>query len=200
VLGGCDIKKVLWASYGDAPESWIITYEFKNGVVATRLGDDVPLALRSYIDQVSVNDLLLGSLRVQLGANGSFIAWNERDWACSKVPTPLRAELRRLSVVSRDTNSFTAGFFSNATIKNVQWHADGAFYLEGAGTYSFRFTRDIMHNAWECFWHGLDITEPGPLFDIAVSGPNRTSVERSRLIYDSTLRLIRTQNSVTHSR
>lgn len=91
-LAGHDIKRVIWASFGDVEDSWFFAYEYKNGKVAIRLGPQVPRLLFDWIDRINgTSKELLGHVRVHLGDNGSFFAYCKTSWACSNVPEQMLA-------------------------------------------------------------------------------------------------------------
>jgi methylenetetrahydrofolate dehydrogenase (NADP+)/methenyltetrahydrofolate cyclohydrolase/formyltetrahydrofolate synthetase len=161
-LKGSKIRRVLWASFGDVLESWFVAYELKNGVIALRLGGDAPAALRTYIDHVSEHKHLLGSLRVQLGPNGSFVVWSNTSWACYNVPVPIRARLCELSSASRENNGVTMGSILKGPLMNVQWHQDGTFYIRRINTHNSIFKTTLMHEAWRNLLPGVDHCEINP--------------------------------------
>jgi hypothetical protein len=149
-----------------------MSYEFKNGVIATRLGEDAPAALHKFLDQVSATEFPPGSMRVQLGPNGSFVVWSEIMWACCNVPDSLRDELVHLSFDSGEINGVTMGYHRIEAITNVQWHMDGSFYIQGLRVHSWSFLANMLHNAWECLWQGLVASKIEDLAELAVSDLN----------------------------
>lgn len=71
------IKRVLWASFGSEPNSFHFSYEMKDGNRAYRSGDGIPSCLKLFIQHVSRFSVQMASiLRVQLGDNGSYVAWS----------------------------------------------------------------------------------------------------------------------------
>jgi methylenetetrahydrofolate dehydrogenase (NADP+)/methenyltetrahydrofolate cyclohydrolase/formyltetrahydrofolate synthetase len=170
-LSGCDIKRILWASFGEKPESWFFAYEFDNGAISLRLGEDAPDALHNYIDRISTSKLLLRSLRVQLGQDGSFVVWSRTAWACCNVPELLCIQLCFLSSTSRDYNGVTKGSLKNGSITNVQWHEDGSFFLRSSDYCRWAFRTAIMRGAWRNLWQDFENGKPGPehMAELAVS-------------------------------
>jgi hypothetical protein len=87
------IKKIIWASFGSELESWFFAYKLQDNTSTFEIGAGIPLSLRTWIQQLVGSDLLLTSLRVQLGDNESFVAWSRTAWACANVPHGLQAKL-----------------------------------------------------------------------------------------------------------
>jgi methylenetetrahydrofolate dehydrogenase (NADP+)/methenyltetrahydrofolate cyclohydrolase/formyltetrahydrofolate synthetase len=161
-LAGHNVKKVLWVSFGDVTESWFVACQVKDGTIALRLGTDAPAALRKYINQISSSKVLLGSLRAQLGPNGSFVAWSNTAWACYNVPAPLRARLCQLSSSTREDNGITMGSVLKGPLLNVQWHADGSFYIRRMDIHVAIFNSTVMREAWRNLWPGVALHEMQP--------------------------------------
>jgi methylenetetrahydrofolate dehydrogenase (NADP+)/methenyltetrahydrofolate cyclohydrolase/formyltetrahydrofolate synthetase len=123
IVDSHDVKKILWVAIGDTPESWFYAFELKNGAVALRLGEGAPEALQEWVDQISKSSNLLKSLRVQLGNDGSFVAWTQSAWACYNVPEPLGMNLRRLSSHYRGLQGVTQGSFRTGKSYPVYSHS-----------------------------------------------------------------------------
>jgi methylenetetrahydrofolate dehydrogenase (NADP+)/methenyltetrahydrofolate cyclohydrolase/formyltetrahydrofolate synthetase len=164
-----NMKKVLWASFGDTPESWFFSFELKNGLVSVRLGDGAPYALHDYIDNISTSNHLLGSLRVQLGNNASYVLWSRTLWACHNIPEDLCAQLCGLSSNSRVSKGVTKGSLKEQSVTNVQWHEDGSFYIRTSDTHAWNFCANILHGAWRKMWG--DSMGPKDPTELAVSDP-----------------------------
>jgi methylenetetrahydrofolate dehydrogenase (NADP+)/methenyltetrahydrofolate cyclohydrolase/formyltetrahydrofolate synthetase len=167
------IKKVLWASFGSAPESWFFSFQLKNGSIAVRLGAAAPQALRRYIETLSTSNPLLRRLQVQLGHNDSFVAWSSTAWACSNnIPEGLHRRLRQLSSHTRDIVGVTLGsLMDHRSLTNVQWHHDGAFYLKTTKGQAWDFKSQAMRDAWCKLWPGFEdgMLTPEHLAQVAVS-------------------------------
>ncbi|KAH7082588.1 hypothetical protein BKA63DRAFT_134863 [Paraphoma chrysanthemicola] len=149
-LAGCDILKVLWASFGDNADSWFIVYQFKNNAIRCRLGDGAPKALHDYIDRISNSSKrLLGTLRAQLGQGNSFVVWSQSIWACSNVPEPVLYRLRQLSSGTRGDQGLTMGSLKQGVLFNVLWHPDGSYYIRNGAFHVYDFKANITRGAWE---------------------------------------------------
>lgn len=80
LLGG-EVKKVLYASFGSDADSFFFSYELENGSVGHRMGSAVSTSLESFVRHVSaISEEHTSALRVQLGADGSYIAWTGAVW------------------------------------------------------------------------------------------------------------------------
>jgi methylenetetrahydrofolate dehydrogenase (NADP+)/methenyltetrahydrofolate cyclohydrolase/formyltetrahydrofolate synthetase len=167
-LANDNIKKVLWASFGDTPDSWFFAFELKNGLVSIRLGDGVPRALHDYVDHLSTSNHILRYLRVQLGHNGSYVLWSKNIWACYNIPEDLRARLCDLSSNSRVTWGVFMGSFRQEGVSNVQWHEDGSFYLRTMASHAWKFGSNILQDAWCTMWS--ESMGPEDPAELAVSG------------------------------
>lgn len=76
-----DIKKVLHASFGGEVDSFFFTYQLTDGSIAHRVGKGVSSVLRAFIDDIaSTSEKDSSVLRVQLGNQGSYIAWAGAQW------------------------------------------------------------------------------------------------------------------------
>jgi methylenetetrahydrofolate dehydrogenase (NADP+)/methenyltetrahydrofolate cyclohydrolase/formyltetrahydrofolate synthetase len=173
------IKKVLWASFGSAPESWFFSFQLKNGSIGVRLGAAAPKALRRYIENLSASNPLLRRLQVQLGHNDSFVAWSSTAWICSdNIPEGLHDHLRQLSSAIRDCVGGTLGSLKDhRSLTNVQWHHDGTFYLKTTTGQAWDFRSKAMRDAWRKLWQGLrdGMLTPEDLAQVAVSHLNHCS-------------------------
>lgn len=131
----------------------------------------MPRALREYVDNFGAPKYLEGTLRVQLGHNGSFVVWSRTSWACYGVPEDLRLRLCRLSSGTRDGNEITMGSLKKGTLIQVQWNQDGSFYLQSSSAYARWFEAQILREAWKNLWPGLKggMLSPEHIAEIAVS-------------------------------
>jgi methylenetetrahydrofolate dehydrogenase (NADP+)/methenyltetrahydrofolate cyclohydrolase/formyltetrahydrofolate synthetase len=199
-LGNGFIKKVLWASFGSAPESWFFSFQLKNGSIAVRLGAAAPEALRGYIETLSASNPLLRRLQVQLGHKDSFVAWSSTAWACSNnIPEGLRRCLCQLSSHTRDNVGVTLGSLKDhRSLTNVQWHHDGAFYLKTSKGQAWDFKSQAMRDAWRKLWPGVEdgMITPEHLAQVAVSPTPSEWMFELWLIHDSTSLSMRTQPPV----
>ncbi|KAI2482713.1 hypothetical protein Ptr902_05030 [Pyrenophora tritici-repentis] len=152
------IKKITWASYGCKAESWFFAFELADGNPSFEHGDDIPPALVSFIRSLRGSQVLLAALRVQLGANDSFVAWSKSAWACANVPPQLRAKLREGSSASLE-GVITKGSLRNGTLDNVQWHANGSFYIKSRHLHLVNFQSKLMDSKWNELWEGLTRSE-----------------------------------------
>jgi methylenetetrahydrofolate dehydrogenase (NADP+)/methenyltetrahydrofolate cyclohydrolase/formyltetrahydrofolate synthetase len=165
-------EKVLWASYGDAPNSWFFSYRVQGGQTVVRLGDGLPSALRDYINRIKESSKdLFSMVRVQLGAHGSFVVWAGTAWACYNVPAPLLERLLAKSSGTRASNGMTLGSIKSSFITNVQWHSDGSFYLRtSSNAHAWYFASSTVRRAWKDLWNDGDaMLTPGHLAELAVS-------------------------------
>ncbi|OCK75124.1 hypothetical protein K432DRAFT_362578 [Lepidopterella palustris CBS 459.81] len=93
------IKKIQWASFGDTPDSWFISYE-RLGNHFSHWGTGVPFQLEQWLNATNTSDQIRPrficdrSLKVVLGANGSFVAWNQAGLTCAGLPLKLEETLR----------------------------------------------------------------------------------------------------------
>jgi hypothetical protein len=150
------VKKVTWASYGSRPDSWFFVFENKDGSAAFRIGADIPLALKQFIERIAPVDDLRTALRVQLGANDSFVAWTKTSWACCGVPAEVEAELCQLSSAHMRSSSSTRGSLKDA-LNQVVWHADGTYFIEAQQGCFWNFDSSGTHNAWVKLWPGRTV-------------------------------------------
>ncbi|KAJ4299418.1 hypothetical protein N0V90_004663 [Kalmusia sp. IMI 367209] len=134
------INKVLWASFGSDANSFFFTYEMKDGSVAHRAGKAIPITLRSFVEHASTTSIeLASSLRVQLGVDGSYVAWAGSIWTCCKVPSALRNALHRLSSTHNVDGSGSQGELKSGTLENVAWHGNGSCYVKSGCKHFFEF-------------------------------------------------------------
>jgi methylenetetrahydrofolate dehydrogenase (NADP+)/methenyltetrahydrofolate cyclohydrolase/formyltetrahydrofolate synthetase len=122
----------------------------------------------NYVKNLSTSNHLLGSLRVQLGNNGSYVLWSRTIWACHNIPEDLRAQLCDLSSNSRVSWGVTMGSLRGRRVVNVQWHEDGSFYLRTMGWHTWKFGANILQGAWRTMWG--DSMKPKDPAELAVSG------------------------------
>ncbi|KAL7774985.1 hypothetical protein CFE70_005900 [Pyrenophora teres f. teres 0-1] len=148
------INKITWASYGCNTESWFFAFELADGKPSFEYGHGIPRDLISFIRNLQGSEILLAALRVQLGANDSFVAWSMSAWACANVPPQLQAKLREGSSASLD-GVITKGSLRNGTLDNVQWHANGSFYIKSGHVHLVNFQSKLMDSKWNELWEGL---------------------------------------------
>jgi len=162
-LAGCAINRVIWASFGDNPDSWFFAYQSKGGQIAVRLGPGAPRPLFDYIEHISsTSKELLGPIRVQLGSDGSFIVWSKSAWACRNVPETLRFRLSRLSSGTRTHNGMTMGSLKASTILNVAWHKDGSCFLRTLDNHvGWVYRTNTIRAAWDKIWAEVGVPGPG---------------------------------------
>ena len=161
------VKRVTWASYGSAPNSWFFLYELTDGTSTFQFGRDIPAALRQFIDVLTPD--LSSSLHVQLGNDNSFVAWAKTCWACNGIPLVLEKELVDLSGSHRRTHIDMKGSLK-AAIDQVSWHSDGSYYLEGKEGYFWHFTPIITRKEWTKLWSKGNVTPSiKELSELAVS-------------------------------
>ncbi|KAF1972692.1 hypothetical protein BU23DRAFT_643386 [Bimuria novae-zelandiae CBS 107.79] len=130
-LGG-KIKKVLHASFGSEANSFFFTYEMKDGSIAHRAGKAIPTELKPFVDYVSKHsEELASSLRVQLGANESFVAWACSRWVEMRAPEGLSRALCKLSTTVTENSNGKQGSIPSGVLKNVAWNNHGSFYIRG---------------------------------------------------------------------
>jgi methylenetetrahydrofolate dehydrogenase (NADP+)/methenyltetrahydrofolate cyclohydrolase/formyltetrahydrofolate synthetase len=120
-----------------------------------RLGESVPRALRNYVDNFGDPKFLAGTLRVQLGHDGSFVVWSRNSWACHGVPGNLLIRLCELSSGTREGSGITMGSLKTGTLIQVQWNKDGSFYLQSSSAYARWFGSRVLREAWMNLWTGV---------------------------------------------
>jgi hypothetical protein len=149
-------KKITWASYGSKAGSWFYVWELEDGTPQFMIGPDIPSALKSFVQVVQGSESLRSGLRVQLGAADSFVAWSGNVWACAKVPIQLETKLREGSSASREGKEITNGSLRDVrTLDNVQWHANGSYYIKSGHRHLWNFQSKLMSLAWNKLWQGL---------------------------------------------
>ncbi|KAG9185831.1 hypothetical protein G6011_07162 [Alternaria panax] len=155
ICGGY-INKITWASYGSKPGSWFFACERKDGTSAFMIGPDIPSALQSYIQAVEASETLRCGIRVQLGAANSFVVWSGTAWACADVPPQLEAKLCEGSSASREGNKITNGSLRDSrTLDNVQWHANGSYYIKSGDRHLWNFQAKLVRLEWNRLWTGV---------------------------------------------
>lgn len=138
----------------------------KDGSPGFRLGKAVPTALQPFIKYASSTTLELAlSLRVQLGADGSYVAWAGPNWTSFKVPSGLSSALYQLSSVHIEGKG---GTLKSGSLDYVAWHNNGSYYLKGA-EHSWKFQSAFMNQGWNDLWRGYncDLLTPPELADLA---------------------------------
>lgn len=146
------VKKIVWASFGSALDSWFFAYETADGIGTYQLGSGVPSSLRDYVEHLSLSTLYLASLRVQLGDRNSYVVWSRTAWACSGVPKSLRSKLVQLSSNAREHGGVVKSSLSSGRLENVQWHRNGSFYMKSGGRHSGHNEGKLMKAAWDALW------------------------------------------------
>ena len=137
-----------------------------------RLGDGLPPALRNYINRLKESPQdLLSTVRVQLGAHGSFVVWAGTAWACFNVPIALQERLIAMSSGTRIFNGTILGSIKTSFITNVQWHSDGSHYIRKSNNaQAWSFTSATARHAWKELWSNIDgPLKPEHLAELAVS-------------------------------
>ncbi|KAI4956932.1 hypothetical protein J4E86_005404 [Alternaria arbusti] len=151
------VKKITWASHGSRPESWFFVWEPEDGTTHFMVGPDVPSALKSFIQTIQDSEYLRSGLRVQLGAADSFVAWSGTVWACANIPIQLQAKLQEGSSATREGNGIINGELRVArTLDNVQWNANGSYYIKSGDRHLWNFEAKLMSIEWNKLWKGLE--------------------------------------------
>lgn len=156
-LSSKPVRKIIWASYGSRADSWFFAYEMVDGSTAFQVGARIPLALRHFVDRICLVDDLRSALHVQLGNSESFVAWAQTSWACHGVPDAVEAELCRLSGAHMRTSTVTRGSFKGS-LRQVTWHGDGSYFVEGQQGYFWHFGSSVTCQAWAKLWSGRTAT------------------------------------------
>jgi hypothetical protein len=147
------VRKVVWASYGSHSDSWFFAYELQDGSSTFQVGAGLPPSWQKFLDRITPVDDLRSSLRVQLGANDSFVAWTKTSWACDGVPAAVEVELYRLSSAHLRSDSSTRGSMKGA-LSQIVWHADGTYFIHAQQGYFWNFDSSVTLNAWVRLWSG----------------------------------------------
>ncbi|KAF2683020.1 hypothetical protein K458DRAFT_369169 [Lentithecium fluviatile CBS 122367] len=170
VLNG-GVKKVKWASFGDGhPSSYFFAYEMKDGSPGHRAGKAIPSTLRPFLNHVFQQSLeLASSLRVQLGANRSWVAWAGTVWGCRKVPIELEAALCQISVQYHADNNGIRGVLKSGTLTNVTWNNSGGYYMKSS-EHIWSFESAVIQRGWNVLWDGLQHIVQNEDLDLAYVG------------------------------
>ncbi|KAL1792617.1 hypothetical protein ACET3X_009124 [Alternaria dauci] len=149
------VKKITWASYGSKTGSWFFAWERRDSTSAFMIGPEIPTALRSYIQTIEASETLRSGIWVQLGAADSFVAWSGTAWACADVPAELEAKLREGSSGFRKGNNITNGSLRDSrTLDNIQWHANGSYYIKSGDRHLWNFQAKLVCLEWNKLWEG----------------------------------------------
>ncbi|KAJ4350046.1 uncharacterized protein N0V89_008667 [Didymosphaeria variabile] len=155
LLGG-QIKKVLYASFGSDVNSFFFTYQMKDGGVAHRAGRNLPKALRSFVDRVSASSKeSASSLRVQLGANRSYVAWSGLLWVSKRIPKGLRTALFNISSTDFVEANGAPGVLQSGTLDNIAWHDSGNWYVKNRYDHLNNLVgrgARVLQGAWKDLW------------------------------------------------
>lgn len=176
ILAG-HVRKVKWASYGSHPDSWVFAYEMTDGTSSIHVGPAIPAALLRFIDKISAAPDLRSALRVQLGANDSFVAYAKTSWAAHGIPKALEVELCQLSWTHMRSSTVTRGSLKG-TLAQIAWHSDGSYYIDGQAGYFWHFNSSTMRRAWSELWSKTD-TPPSleELSELVVSCSDTTFIQ-----------------------
>ncbi|KAF2260923.1 hypothetical protein CC78DRAFT_584306 [Lojkania enalia] len=140
------VIKTFFAAFGRTDEEWFIKYCDRHGMLLYRCGANIPYPLRRYLDDVCPvsirNPMLLP--RAQLGANGSFLAWNKSSWSGAGIPDGLLNS--QISISTPNTEDIILdgsihGVFKFGSIDNVAWNSE-----------SYYVNHDTKHVAWGTLW------------------------------------------------
>ncbi|KAF9728780.1 hypothetical protein PMIN03_011702 [Paraphaeosphaeria minitans] len=150
-----NIKKVLHASFGNNANSYFFTYEMRDGTIAHRAGSGIPAGLRFFVDRISsASKERASSLRVQLGASRSYVAWSNSRWISRGIPESLLAVLYHLSSPDFDEANGSQGLLMSGTIDNIAWHDSSSWYFKsGSAHEELRTSMEIIKNAWYSLMH-----------------------------------------------
>jgi hypothetical protein len=149
------IKKVTWASYGTHADSWFFAYDLVDGTSTFRIGATIPAALRQFIERISSVTEMCSALRIQLGANDSFVAYVGTSWACYGVPKALEAELCQLSWTYMRCFTVTRGSLKGI-LSQVTWHGDGSYYVDSQAGNFWHFESVTTRAGWSKLWTSKD--------------------------------------------
>ncbi|KAH6870468.1 hypothetical protein BKA58DRAFT_177293 [Alternaria rosae] len=153
-------KKITWVSYGSRPGSWFYVWERKDGTTESAVGPRIPPALQSFVHTIQGSEALKSGLRVQLGAADSWVAWSGTAWACANIPTQLEAKLREGSSGTLEGKGIINGSLRGArTLDNVQFHANGSFYIKSGDRHIWNFQAKLVSLEWNKLWKGLERDE-----------------------------------------
>ncbi|KAF2787377.1 hypothetical protein K505DRAFT_288078 [Melanomma pulvis-pyrius CBS 109.77] len=182
------VKKIVWVSYGSDWNSWFFRYETHDGRSINRYGNATPLTLRQFIDYTisCTSPHLVASLRVQLGSDGSFLAWTRGLWICHRIPEPLKAILlQESSQHAKGDDGLLKGVFTEQRhLTHASWHDNGSFYVNISG-HIWNFQSDITKLAWNDLWRerGQDLITPTELADLAYATINPHSADGDSFVF-----------------
>jgi hypothetical protein len=145
----------LHASFGSDANSFFFTYEMRDGSIAHRAGTDLPQSLESFVARASsLSQECASSLRVQLGANRSYVAWTGSVWVAHGIPKDLLTALHNTSSFSFYDPNGSA--LKTGTLDNIAWHDNGSWYFANGGAHTSSLTdrgADILRYAWKDLVH-----------------------------------------------
>lgn len=131
----------------------------------------IPTGLRQFLFSNSSS-----SVRVEFGANNSYVAWTPKTWICHNVPGTLEAYLKDTS--SNYQYKPTMGNFKVGFLANVTWHPNGSFVVMGhvsedAERAGKKFCvshieAGALQAGWKQLWNIQDDSRP-PLTELIVS-------------------------------
>jgi methylenetetrahydrofolate dehydrogenase (NADP+)/methenyltetrahydrofolate cyclohydrolase/formyltetrahydrofolate synthetase len=164
------------------------------------LGPDVPSPLRTYIQTIEDSETLRSGIRVQLGADNSFVVWSGTAWACAEVPHQLKAKLCEGSSAYREGHNITNGSLRDSrTLDNVQWHTNGSYYIKSGGRHLWDFKTKLVSFEWGKLWKGLGRDERMRQIEEELAVSSYARCIRQRLTSPSTSSLARIRRMVKHS-
>ncbi|EUC36234.1 hypothetical protein COCCADRAFT_23977 [Bipolaris zeicola 26-R-13] len=123
------------------------------------IGTHRPPALEEFLVNLTRSKTHKSHLRIRFGASGSFVAWSNTVWICSKVPPQLILRLQLISSYSCKKNNTTKGVFKDEPLDDVQWHSNGSFYAKKGNNDIWSFSAYSVSSAWYEMWEGLGIDE-----------------------------------------
>lgn len=193
------IRKILGASFGSSPDSWLFHYKSFIGTHCHQFGRAVPEAAKVFLT-FGARGLEHSRRHVQLGDAHSFVAWAESQWQCSGIPTSLRDALCQLSSHSFNSQSSCWGTLARGTLKNVQWHQDGSFFIQMKDRHIGTLEADMARKAWLHMWSEGGVPSKDSIgTELAVSSNYHCSFLDSSLTGNSMLRSTLMRQSETRS-
>lgn len=160
-----NIEKVVWASFGGELDSFFMVYTLRSGETTYRMGKAFPNALWRFVEVSS----RWSEVRVQLGAHRSYVAWAGSVWVCRGVPSALQAALCQLSSSHECDGHYVSGTLGRGTLRNVTWHDNGSFLLQGNGCI-WNFEGEFLRQGWTELWRGRGHLRRNDLANLAVRG------------------------------
>jgi hypothetical protein len=157
----------------------------RDGSIAHRAGTDLPHRLESFVARASsLSQKWASSLRVQLGANESYVAWTGSVWVAHGIPTGLLTALHNAS--SFDYNDANGSALKSGTIDNIAWHDNDSWYLKNGGAHTSSLLdrgAEVLRYAWKDMLHAsLSYTNLAVRAQLLFQS---TGTEVSRVLYCS---------------